>query len=147
MLRNKEDLKRYYKEQNSKEIIDLNEGQINEFVFDSLCLNYYLIDKLREHINEESYTLFIKDIFGAKPFKERIESELTHSIVAVKYDRNSNIIKNTTQFLCDKFTINDEYNIPVLLKSISDYLRNNRGIDSEILDNGILINMNQFKED
>ncbi|PWX07533.1 hypothetical protein CYK70_09575 [Clostridium perfringens] len=73
MIKNKEDLKKYYKEQSSREIIELNEREIGNLVFDSLCLDYYLIEKLKENINDDSYTLLIKDIFEVNGFKEGLE--------------------------------------------------------------------------
>lgn len=147
MIKNKDDLKKYYKEQNSKDIIELTQKEIQELVFNSLCLDYYLIGKIKEHINDESYTLSIKDVFDVERFKESLESNLTHSIITVNYDRESTVIINTLEYLYNIFIIDGEYNSQMLFKYISEYLKNNRRIDSEILSDGILINMNQFKED
>lgn len=147
MIKNKEDLKKYYKEQSSREIIELNEREIGNLVFDSLCLDYYLIEKLKENINDDSYTLLIKDIFEVNGFKEGLEKNLIYSKMGLRYDSTSNIIKNTLNYLYNIFINDGEYNTKVLLKCISDYLKNDRGIDSEILIDGLLINMNQFKED
>ncbi|MGL6186104.1 MAG: hypothetical protein ACRC1T_12075 [Clostridium chrysemydis] len=146
MIRNKEDLKKYYEELNSKAIINLDSKQIQELVFKAFNLDYNLITKLKENILDESYEIQIPEIANEEEFKKSLKKELVHSVIAVRYDSDSIIITNTINFVANKFLEDDKYNYNELLKTISDYLKCNRGIDSEIKEKGILIEMNQFKK-